>query len=66
MSDHTFLSSTLRKLAPEHIVKKADERLAICVECDKFTEKTRRCLMCGCFMDAKVFIPDAQCPIKKW
>lgn len=43
----------------------AEERIAVCTECPFFS-KVRMCKKCGCFMDAKVKLPHAFCPIGKW
>lgn len=59
------VSDAFRKIVPEELRNKADSRLAICNSCDKFTPH-KRCLMCGCFMEVKVFLPDVKCPLKKW
>jgi hypothetical protein len=48
------------------IKEKADKRLTICEECDKYNPKTTRCSECGCFMRYKVMIPSSKCPIAKW
>lgn len=43
----------------------AAERLAICKECPKLL-LTGNCTECGCFMSAKVKLPNASCPLGKW
>lgn len=43
----------------------AEERLAICKACDFFLP-TGNCSKCGCFMTAKVKLPNASCPEHKW
>lgn len=47
-------------------IKKANERLAICFECDRFYKPTRQCKECGCFMKVKTRISTASCPLGKW
>jgi len=41
-------------------------RLAVCQACPEFTKMSRQCRMCSCFMDLKVKLLDASCPIEKW
>ena len=43
----------------------AAERLAICKACPKLL-MTGQCSECGCFMAAKVKLPNAECPLHKW
>lgn len=40
-------------------------RLEICKKCE-FLDKTFTCLECSCFMLAKTWLFEAQCPIEKW
>ena len=42
------------------------QRMEICKSCEHLTERLRRCRMCGCFMDAKTWLADQECPIGKW
>lgn len=44
--------------------EKAKARLDICATCEFLKED--RCLKCGCYMDKKVHIDSAQCPVNKW
>lgn len=44
--------------------EKAAARLEICQGCEFF--KQDRCLKCGCFMNAKIHVESAACPINKW
>lgn len=44
--------------------EKAAARLEICQGCEFF--KQDRCLKCGCFMNAKIHVESAGCPINKW
>ena len=41
-------------------------RIDICNRCDDLTQHLRRCNLCKCFMDAKTWIPDVECPANKW
>ena len=43
----------------------AKNRIAICVECNKLN-KRNTCMICGCYMPAKVRSPKSRCKIKKW
>ena len=44
----------------------ASERLAICKDCPRIRKTSMTCKECGCFMPAKVKLPNAFCPIGKW
>jgi hypothetical protein len=44
----------------------ASERLSICDTCEFFNKKDIRCTQCGCFMEQKVHLKTASCPVKKW
>jgi hypothetical protein len=44
----------------------ADERYAICLSCPELVQATKTCKECGCFMTAKVKLPNAYCPLHKW
>jgi hypothetical protein len=48
----------------EEIAKK---RITICVgnQCGKF-RKNKSCMLCGCYMPAKVRSPKSKCAIGKW
>lgn len=43
----------------------AQARYDICKECPFFLP-TKQCSRCGCFMKAKVKLPNADCPEGKW
>lgn len=40
-------------------------RIGICESCEFFT-KTRQCRSCWCFMDAKTWLKEAECPKNLW
>jgi hypothetical protein len=42
----------------------ANNRYSICEGCEFFKEK--RCTQCGCFMEAKIHLELATCPLGKW
>jgi hypothetical protein len=44
----------------------ADSRLAICVECPELVPVINQCTKCGCFMNLKVQLEAAKCPMGKW
>ena len=41
-------------------------RYGICQGCEKLYSPTDTCKMCGCFMKVKTWIPNQECPLKKW
>lgn len=43
----------------------AAERMAICKACPEL-KAMDRCSKCGCFMEAKTKLPNADCPLGKW
>ena len=43
-----------------------EARYAICRECEHFFSPTTSCKLCGCFMAAKTYLPEVECPLKKW
>lgn len=45
---------------------KADERFEICKLCPRLIQITNQCRECGCFMNLKVKLKAATCPIGKW
>lgn len=44
----------------------AQQRLEICKQCPNLVGPLNNCLECGCFMNIKVRIYSANCPIGKW
>jgi hypothetical protein len=44
----------------------ARSRYQICLGCPELTATTKQCKQCGCFMNAKTKLRDAQCPLGKW
>lgn len=44
----------------------AKERLAICMDCDKYNHTTTQCNECGCIMLLKTILASSSCPLKKW
>jgi hypothetical protein len=41
-------------------------RLDLCLSCEHLFTPTQNCKKCGCFVQAKTWLKDASCPIKKW
>lgn len=44
----------------------ARERMKLCEGCSEFARITRQCKLCGCFLDLKTKMLDAECPSGKW
>ena len=44
----------------------AEERMEVCLNCDKLRRDNNRCSVCGCFMVAKTRNPKSTCPLDKW
>lgn len=42
------------------------QRIEICNRCEQLFHLTRNCKRCGCFVDAKVKLKSASCPLNKW
>jgi hypothetical protein len=53
-----------------HVEKALEEeaktRLDICKACPELIQLSTTCKKCGCFMQAKVKIKRASCPLGKW
>lgn len=41
-------------------------RMDICIQCPSFRQQDKRCMQCGCFMEAKTRFKKTYCPIGKW
>lgn len=46
--------------------KIVDERNRTCELCEDFVDHSRKCRVCGCYMDLKMRLVAAKCPIDKW
>lgn len=46
----------------------ADERMAICKDCEYYHAESKRCTVCGCIMPLKTKVAKAECPLQepKW
>lgn len=50
----------------EYVSKEEKKRrLSICEQCSLFKHLTRRCSICGCFMDVKTLYTKSACPANK-
>lgn len=47
-------------------VEVQEYRYGICQGCEKLYKPTDTCKMCGCFMKVKTWMPNQECPLKKW
>jgi hypothetical protein len=43
-----------------------NSRLDVCNSCEFLFKPTNTCMKCGCFVQAKTYIPIAKCPLDKW
>jgi hypothetical protein len=43
-----------------------DARYDICLGCERLFQRTKTCKECGCFMNRKTWLKDAECPLGKW
>lgn len=57
-----FLSKGMPVVTKEEF----NRRMGICEACEKFNAESRRCFVCGCFMDAKAKMATTKCKIGKW
>lgn len=46
--------------------EEAQKRYDICDWCPEFISLTKQCKKCGCFMNLKVKLQEATCPLGKW
>jgi sucrose-6-phosphate hydrolase SacC (GH32 family) len=44
----------------------SEKRMAVCLECPELIQMTKQCKQCGCFMNMKVRLEKAVCPLGKW
>lgn len=44
----------------------AEARLELCKSCTHYIKSTHQCKKCGCIMNLKVKLADAECPVGKW
>jgi hypothetical protein len=68
----TQINQSTKNRAVELIsVMKIDEeirttRLDLCLSCEHLFKPTQNCKKCGCFVQAKTWLKESSCPIKKW
>ena len=43
-----------------------EERLKICMKCDYYAPRQKRCKQCGCWLEHKAKFVASTCPIDKW
>lgn len=43
-----------------------EERMETCKICPEFIKLTTQCKKCGCIMNEKTKLPNAECPLGKW
>ena len=43
-----------------------ESRLAVCNSCNWFNKRLAKCKKCGCLMNQKTKLPNAECPLGKW
>jgi len=55
-----------KKEKKEYPKLSAQERMNICVSCEKYLKATKRCAKCGCFLAIKTKLPMFHCPLDKW
>lgn len=46
-------------------IEQEQKRKDICGKCPHSTN-TNRCMVCGCYLPAKVKSPKSSCPVNKW
>jgi hypothetical protein len=51
---------------PKATEEEAADRLSICEKCPELIKATSQCKQCGCFMNLKVKLQLATCPLGKW
>jgi hypothetical protein len=42
------------------------ERENICKKCNQYNLESKRCYLCGCFMEHKIKFKASECPALKW
>jgi hypothetical protein len=46
--------------------EKKKTREEICYDCSQFNRESKRCHLCGCFMEVKWKFTSSSCPINMW
>ena len=47
-------------------LKLAENRMEICLICERYNDKLKQCKECNCFMPTKSIFKAAKCPLEKW
>lgn len=71
--NNNSLGDAMRPVSPRDLLNKDDwtmeevqaKRIGICESCEHFN-KVRQCTLCFCYMDAKTYLENAYCPVRKW
>jgi hypothetical protein len=42
------------------------KRETVCMGCSQFNKESKRCYICGCFMEHKMKFKASECPLSKW
>ena len=50
----------------DEITQRAERRLNICKECERYNSTLKVCKECNCFMPAKTMLRNTLCPLLKW
>lgn len=58
-----MLSGELPPISPDEL---SEHRMKLCNNCKDFRSGTRTCALCGCFVDLKTRLLQAECPANKW
>lgn len=53
-------------IADEKAEKLAKVRGEICLACPRINKEKYSCSICGCFIAAKIRVPNEKCPEGKW
>lgn len=56
-------------LNPDRLLDNQDivnKRFEICKSCPELISATSQCKKCGCFMNLKTKLAEAECPLGKW
>jgi hypothetical protein len=46
--------------------EREQERIKTCQECNQYNSESKRCYVCGCFMEYKIKFKTSTCPLTKW
>lgn len=60
------LADKVNTVVPRTDEETRNARLDICRSCEYLIHMTGQCKKCGCFMVAKTYLANANCPVGKW